>query len=201
MQKIFLSLMMMLFLGCANIALQDTALRHESDEVDLLTKDEFIDRASRSALLVYEGMLAVSEAAKQYALDHDGLLPTGGHRAVRSLLMEQGYINVWPVLPIFAFSDPVQNEVKYSSGYSDMDGKGAYDSVIYVQELKVEVCEEFIHRFSSFGPGDVIYEYEENGNKAPGELFGRHIKIYAISWEKSFSRDFCDVNWVMQYND
>ena len=95
---------------------------------------------------------------------------------------------------------PVKNEFLYANGYYSLDNIGANDEVVFVPDLKIEVCEEFFRLYHGDMPGDVIYEYEENGNKAPGELFGRHIKIYAISWEKSFSRDFCDVNWVMQYN-
>ena len=193
--------MIMFFFGCANIALQDTALRHEHDEVSLLTKAEFMERASQSAVLGYEGMLAISEAAKQYALDNDGFLPVGGRNAIRSLLMERGYIKTWPAIPPFAFTDPVQHEFRYSGRYDDMDGKGAYDAVIFARDLKIEVCEEFIRRYSSFGPDDVIHEYEDNGQKAPGELIGRHIKIFAISWDKYFSPYYCDINWVMQYND
>ena len=191
----------MFFLGCANTALQDTSVRHESDEASLLTKAEFMDRVSQSALLIYEGLFAISEAAKQYALDHDGRLPVGGSDVVRDLLVGGGYIKAWPAIPPFAFTDPVQFDLKYAGGYGDMDGKGANDDVIFAQDMKVEVCEEFIRRYSSFGPGDVIYEYDDNGEKAPGASVGRHIKIYAISWAKVYSQEYCDINWVMQYND
>ncbi len=82
-----------------------------------------------------------------------------------------------------------------------MDGLGAKDAVIYAQDLKIEVCEEFIGRYASVGLNTRIHDYEGVGNKYPGEVFGRHMKIYAMSWSKDAWPDQCDIAWVMRYND
>ena len=81
-----------------------------------------------------------------------------------------------------------------------MDGIGADDDVMYAQYLKIEVCNKFIRRYSSAGPEDVIYDYEAHRERYPGEVFGRHMKIYAITWSNINISEYCDIEWVMQYN-
>jgi hypothetical protein len=200
-KKIILFSVSMFIFGCANMALQGTTLRHEQDESSLLTKAVFMDRASQSATVIYEGMLAISEAANQYAIDNDGNLPSGGFDGARPLLIDGGYLKEWPVVPPFAFADPDPTDLKYSAAFADMDGIGAKDAVVYAHDLKIEVCEEFIKRYSSFGPGDVIHDYEANRRKAPGEMFGRHMKVYAMTWESMNVESYCDALWIIQYND
>ena len=205
--KKFLVLFIVLFAcGCSNIVpasmgLGGTTLRHESVEDSLLTEEEFMERVSQAATQVYEGLSAISDAAKLYAIDNDDRLPTGGSSDVRALLLDRGYLSAWPEVPAFAFTNPEQGDFKYSGGYADMDGVGAFDDVIYAQDLKIEVCEEFSRRYSSPGLEDVIYDYEANEDNYPGETIGRHMKVYAISWSKTTSPDYCDVEWVMRYND
>jgi hypothetical protein len=176
-------------------------LLHEASEPEIMTKQEFMDRVAQSATLIYEGMRAINDAAKQYATDNDGKLPGSNISKVKELLLDGGYIEQWPVIPPFAFTDPIQYELKYTNGYADMDGIGAVDDVIYAQDLKNEVCEEFILRYSSAGPEDIIYDYEANRERYPGEVFGRHMKIYAINWYGTNPDGYCDIEWVMQYND
>jgi len=205
MKKLLLLLIVLFVSGCANIvAVKNesdlTALRHENSEVELLTEAEFMSRVSRSATLIYEGMVAISDAAKLYALENNGKLPPGGRKAVRSLLLDGGYLKTWPTIPPFAFTDPVEYEFRYKNGFADLDGLGEADDLIYAQDLKIEVCEDFLHRYSSAGSGDVIYDYEANGGKYPGEVFGRHVKIYAITWSDLNISEYCDIEWVMQYN-
>ena len=98
------------------------------------------------------------------------------------VLVDGGYLKEWPVAPAFAFANPVQYDFIYQNTYDDTDGLGPKDKVLYVRELKNEVCEEFIRRYSSPGFGDMIYDFEAAGKKYPGETLGRHIKIYAINW-------------------
>jgi hypothetical protein len=39
---------------------------------------------------------------------------------------------------------PVKNEFLYANGYYCLDNIGAHDEVVFVPDLKIEVCEEFI---------------------------------------------------------
>ena len=199
-KKLFFLLIVLFVSGCSSTALKSTGLRHESSEDRLLTKQEFMERASKSATFIYEGLRAINDAANLYAIDNNGSLPSGNTKLVESLLLDGGYLKTWPVIPAFAFTDPVQYDLRYSNGYANMDGLGEADDVIYAQDLKIEVCEEFIRHYSSVGPGEIIHDYEAYGNKYPGEVLGRHVEIYAITWSMARSPDYCDIEWVMQYN-
>ena len=84
--------------------------------------------------------------------------------------------------------------------FLDMDGLGEMDDVIFLQDLKVEVCEEFFRLYPGDMPGDVIFDYEANGKRYPGDVFGRHVKVYAITWSTTDPIEYCDIEWVMQYN-
>ena len=203
MKKPLLIFTALVIYGCASLPPSNKpTLLHEESEPNLLTKQEFIDRSVQSALLIYEGMRTVSEAAQKYALDNNDTLPISNpQKTVKELLLEGGYLNSWPTVPPFAFTDPTQLELKYANGYDDMDGIGAPDDVIFLQDVKIEVCKEFIRRYSSTGFDDIIYNYEANKEKYPGEVFGRHIKIYAINWAGEEYIEYCDIEWVMQYND
>ena len=205
MKKLLLLLIVLFSYGCATsvpktVVQKNNVLRHESAETTLLTEQEFMDRVSKSAVMIYEGMRAINDAAKLYAVDNNGSLPPGLRKDVRALLLDGGYLKEWPIAPAFAFTNPVQYDFIYHNTYDDTDGLGPWDKVLYVQRLKNEVCEEFIRRYSSPGFGDKIYDFEAAGKKYPGEAIGRHIKIYAINWEMETSPDYCDILWVMKYN-
>jgi hypothetical protein len=205
MKKFFVFLIVLLTCGCSNIVpasmgLGGTTLRHESFEDSLLTEAEFKERVSQAATQVYEGLSAISDAAKLYAIDNDDRLPTGGSGVIRALLLDGGYLSAWPEVPAFAFTDPEQGDFKYSDGYTDMDGVGAFDDVIYAQDLKIEVCEDLTRRFSSLAPDDSIHDYEAAGGRYPGQTIGTHIKLYAIIWSKTRAPEYCDIEWVMKYN-
>jgi hypothetical protein len=202
MKKLLYLLIVISICGCANNAMlqESPALLHESSESSLLTEEAFMERVSQSATMIYESMQAINDAAKLYAIDNNGSLPSGKTKLVESLLLDGGYLKEWPPIPPFAFTDPVQYEFKYANGYDNMDGLGERDDVIYAQDLKIEICEEFVHRYSSDDLGAIVYDYEANGDRYPGEVFGRHVKIYAINWTTGISPDYCDIEWVMQYN-
>ena len=159
-----------------------------------------MDRVSQSAVQIYEDLRVIIDAAMLYANDNDVRLPTGNPTAARAALLDGGHLKAWPVVPPFAFTDVVQHDYRYIPGYADMDGYGASDDVVFAQDLKLEVCEEFIRRYSSAGPDDIIYDYEANGEKYPGEVLGTHMKIYAITWDIDLQLDYCDIEWVLQYN-
>jgi hypothetical protein len=200
MKKMMYLLLLLFVCGCAAPTQQGEALRHETYESSLLTEQEFMARVSQTATLVFESMQAVSDAANRYALDNDGRLPPGTSKSVKALLLDGGYLETWPTLPPFAFTDPVHNNLVYVNGLDDMDGFGALDDGIHAKDLKIEVCESFISRYSSFGTGDIIHKYEANGDRYPGEYIGRHMLIYAINWGKQSGPEYCDIIWVMQYN-
>ena len=200
MKKLLVLLIVLFVFGCANVAPKDAELRHESSEQALLTEAEFMDRVSQSATMIYEGMRAIIDSVQLYTVDNDGNLPTGSPLEVKALLLDGGYLHEWPAVPPFAFTDPDSLEFKYALGYDDMDGLGEMDDVIFLQDLKVEVCEEFFRLYPGDMPGDVIFDYEANGNKYPGDVFGRHVKVYAITWSTTDPIEYCDIEWVMQYN-
>lgn len=202
MKKLLLLLMVQFLYGCASTApeskgLNATALGHETSESELLTEAEFMDRVSRSADIIYEGMNLISDAANQYYVDNNGLLPPA-RKNLRDILLDGGYLEEWPVPPPFAFFDPGQGHFKFFRGYADVDGIGKLDDVITVMELKNEVCQVFARRYASPGFGDTIYDFEAAGNKYPTETTGEHIKIYAVNWETA-ELDRCDILWVMEY--
>lgn len=206
MKKFLLLLVVLHLQGCANIntakkGVDPTALQHENSEDRLLTEAEFMDRVSRSATLIYEGLVAISGAAYTYAIENNGDLPPGAFQAVKSLLLDGGYLKTWPPIPPFAFTDPVEYEFRYKNGFDDLDGLGALDDVIYAQDLKIEVCEDFIRRYPDSGVGDAIFDFEANGMRYPAAIFGRHIKVYAIKWTQVKHLEYCDIEWVVKYND
>ena len=194
-------LVVLLVYGCVSIAPQGTGMRHEKDELELLTEEEFMDRVSRSATQVYEGLSAISVAAEQYAKDHDGLLPRGSHRKVKAMLLDGGYLKTWPVVSLFAFTEPRQRDFDYLNEHADMDGLGARDDIIYLPNLKIEVCEEFSRRYSSFAPDVMIHDVKAERKRYPGETVGRHIKVFAISWSRIEDSEECEIEWIMKYND
>jgi hypothetical protein len=196
--------------GCTSIALEgnimtDPSLRHENSESKLLTEKEFMSRVSKSATLIYEGLRTISEAAEVYAVHNVGQLPQSTSDVVKALLMDGGYLKEWPVVPAFAFASadvkPAKADFVYMNGLDDMDGIGAKDDAIFVQELKIEVCEEFSRLYSSFGPNDIIHDYVADRDRYPGEVIGRHMKAYSITFFAGPFKDSCEVEWIMQYND
>ena len=198
MRNLLILFVVLMVYGCTSMTSQNVVLRHEQDESRLLTEKEFMARVSQSATLIYVGMNAISDAAKLYALDHDGILPPGNMKNIKAQFLDGGYLKAWPMIPPFAFAEPVQSEFFYVNGYANMDNVGAHDDVIFVSDLKIEVCEEFNRRYSSSAKEDLIYDYEANKDRYPGEAIGRHVKIYAISWARSEKPDYCDIEWVMQ---
>jgi hypothetical protein len=129
MKTLLCFLLAVLAYGCAAGSPKSTELRHESAELRhesaekaLLTEEQFMDRVSKSAVMIYEGMRAINDAAKLYAVDNNGSLPPGLRKAVRALLLDGGYLKEWPVAPAFAFSNPVQYDFIYHNTYDDTDG-------------------------------------------------------------------------------
>jgi hypothetical protein len=202
LKKLRLILTALVVYGCVSTGpASGPTLLHESSEPEVMSRLEFMDKVAQSATLIYEGMRTINDAVAQYAKDNDGKLPGDSPSKTRTLLQDGGYIDKWPTIPPFAFTDPVQYELKYAPGYADMDGIGASDDVIFAQDLKIEVCDEFIRRYSSAGPEDVIHDYEANRRRYPGEIFGRHMRIYAINWSGPNYEGYCDIEWVVHYHD
>ncbi|MFC1779500.1 hypothetical protein ACFLZU_04090 [Thermodesulfobacteriota bacterium] len=213
MEKIVMKTLLYLLLavlayGCAAGSPKTTAfrqetteLRHESAENALLTEEEFMDRAAQSATIIYEGLKAVDDAITRYTLDHNGDFPPGGYQEVRALLLEQGYLQEWPIVPAFAYTDPVQLDIRYYNNYQDADGDGVEDRIVFARELKLEVCEEFVRRYASPGFGDKVYDFQAAGKRYPGHTLGRHVKIYAINWTETSFSEACDIMWVVQYRE
>jgi hypothetical protein len=142
---------------------------------------------------------AVREAVDLYAKDNGGALPSEEDPDEKKILLEGGYLEEWPLVPTFAFTEPVQKEIRYFDNFADMDDSGAVEDVIIVQNLKTEVCQDFVRRYASPGFGENIYDYEAEGEKYPGQTIGRHVKIFAINWSVSSVRDICDILWVIRY--
>ena len=199
-------LMIILFSsGCTLTAVKgpnpSSDLRHEMDEAQLLTEPEFMNRVRQSASIINEGLLRIEQAVTGYAADNGGSLPSGNLDEIKSLLLNGGYLERWPTIPPFAFTDPVEYGYMVSRKYEDLDGKGRHDSVVYIQDLKLEVCEEFGRRYASPGLTNPVHQYISSQQRAPGAIYGRHITKYAILWDEILFPEYCDILWVMQYND
>jgi hypothetical protein len=203
MKKLLLLLIVLFIHGCAGIApgSKGTVLLHEASESRLLTEAEFMARASQSADQIYEGMSAINDAVSLYAIENNGDFPMDSDKKVRSLLLDGGYLTSWPDVPPFAFTDPITTDVRYKSQFDDMDGAGERDSVISVRDLKSEVCEVFARRYSDPYFKGSIYDYKANGDRYPKGLTGKDVRIFAIRWEGGALEDYCDVLWVVQYNN
>jgi len=83
--------------------------------------------------------------------------------------------------------------------YDDMDGKGEMDSAIFTTvDVPLEVCVEYNKSFAqeplNEGP---VFDFKESGSKYPGELYGLHMKTFAIKWPVTVG---CQINWVLDYN-
>jgi len=90
-------------------------------------------------------------------------------------------------------------EYSIQKGYANMDGQGREDDTIYSGENVPEaVCVEFNKRYAQVPLNEgTIFDYRAAGNKYPGEVYGRQMKVYAIKWESD--RNVCEVNWVLEY--
>lgn len=201
MKNLLILLFLLIVYGCANTAAiqEDVVLQHESNEDRLLTEEEFFARVSTSADLIYEGMSAVREAVNLYASDNNDTLPSGSRKIVKKLLLEGGYLEKWPVVPFFAFKDPVQRDIRYYANFADADNNGLTEDAIFLDDLKIEVCQEFVRRYASPGFGDDVYDYEAAEEQYPAATIGRHIKIFAVNWSTLKTPDYCTILWFIQY--
>jgi hypothetical protein len=205
MKNILFLLIVLFAYGCASIApesneLKTTELRHETSESTLLTEAEFMDRVSQSADLIYDGLRVVNDAASRYVIDLNASGPGIGGNALRTKLLDEGYLKEWPVVPPFAFTDPVQGDFRYFRGYADVDVLDGVDDVLTVQELKTEVCQVFVRRYASPGFRETIHDFDASGRRYPTEISGQNITIYGVDWF-SGERGLCDILWVMKYPD
>ena len=199
MKSLLLFLIVVSACGCAVVEQKTIALPHETSESNLLSETEFKARVSQSSAQIYEGFVAIDSAARLYASEHDDNLPAGSRQETKTQLLDGGYLKEWPVVPEFAFTDPVQYEFRYYSQYDDADDNGTEDHIIFVPDLKLEVCDEFVQSYGSPGYDSTIYDFEAAGGKYPGQTIGRHMKVFAIKWEKSYRPDYCDLLWVVKY--
>ena len=116
--KILLSIILFLS-GCTitggKESISQPVLRHEMDEARLLTESEFMNRVRQSATIINEGLLRIEKAVTQYAADSGGRLPPWKSSDMKSRLLDGGYIERWPAIPPFAFTDQVENEFLVAS--------------------------------------------------------------------------------------
>lgn len=206
MKKLLLLFVVVFVCGCAGIApesfgVKSNALIHEESENRLLTEAEFMERVSQSADQIYEDMSAIRLAAIHYANDNNGNFPVGNAERVKLQLLDGGYLKGWPVVPPFAFSDPIITDYRYKARFDNLDGLGAHEPVINARDLKSEVCEEFARRYSDPYFKGSIYDFEANDSMYPKEATGKDVWLFAIRWEGASSDDYCDVLWVVQYNN
>lgn len=187
--------------SCTNTAIitESAALQHESKEERLLAEEEFFARVSQTSDLIYEGMSAIRNAVSLYAKENNGALPSVSINAVRALLLEGGYLEEWPVVPAFAFTDPVKGDFRYFHNFGDTDNNGVKDDVISLDLLKIEVCQDFSRRYASSDLGGKVYDYEAEKKRYPAETIGRQIKLFAVNWSMETTPDYCEIVWVIRY--
>jgi hypothetical protein len=154
------------------------------------------DQAQR----VYNDMRTINAVAQDYMRKH-GPLPNFSAQKTRTLLFpETGktfFSTDFPTAPPEIFSIPPM-DYKLTPNYDRMDAGTTQDAAIAVGGLKDSVCREYNLRFASDNLGPLIYDYEANGNRYPGESIGRQMVTYAIKW-KTADIDDCEINWVVEY--
>ena len=84
-------------------------------------------------------------------------------------------------IPVYA-KELGRGEYSLRLQYDNMDGQGTWDDTIYTgDQIPTAICLEFNKRYGS-PPlnNESVFDYQAAGNKYPGEVFGREIKLYAI---------------------
>ena len=154
------------------------------------------DQAQR----VYNDMRTINNVAQKYMQKH-GSLPKDSAQGTRALLFpETGktfFSTKFPTAPPEIFSTTPM-DYQLTPNYDRMDEGKIQDTAIAVWGLKDSVCREYNLRYASDNLGPLIYDYEANGNRYPGESIGRQVITYAIKW-KSADIDDCEINWVVEY--
>ncbi len=102
-------------------------------------------------------------------------------------------------MPVYA-KELGRGEYSLRLQYDNMDGQGTWDDTLYTgDQIPAAICLEFNKRYASPPLNEEsAFDYQSAGNKYPGEVFGRGIKLYAIKWQTT--NDACEINWVIRYN-
>lgn len=151
------------------------------------------DQAQR----VYKDMRAINKVAQRYIKKH-GALPEGGARNARAQLFTETFFSTkFPTAPAEIFTTKPM-DYQLTPEYDPMDAGRIPDAAIAVWGLKDSVCREYNRRFASDKSGPIIYDYEANAKRYPGESIGRQMITYAIKWETA-DIDDCEIEWVVEY--
>ena len=144
---------------------------------------------------VYKDMRAINKVAQKYIKKH-GDLPAGSARNSRAQLFTNKDLKFPTPPPEIFTAKPM--DYRLEPGYDKMDAGPIRDAAISVWGLKDRVCSEYNLRFASDKSGPIIYDYEANGKRFPGESIGREMITYAIKW-KTADIDDCEIIWVVEY--
>jgi hypothetical protein len=154
------------------------------------------DQAQR----VYKDMQSINNVAQRY-ISKNGDLPADSAGGTRALLFTNAtktfFSTKFPTPPPEIFSTKPM-DYQLTPQYDRMDAGKIHDTAIAVWGLKDSVCREYNRRFASDKSGPIIYDYEANGKRYPGESIGRQMITYAIKW-KTADIDDCEINWVVEY--
>jgi hypothetical protein len=205
MINILLLIATMLSSGCSISSLHSTSPKdsplHEEALNTLMAEEEFMEKATLSAQIIHEGLRTISEATLRHGLDKDGNFPLRDATQIRARLLEEGYLNSWPPIPPFAFTDPIQDDITYLHRYDNLDRLGNKEDVIVAQNLKIEVCEAFSRSYSSLDASELVFDFVAHGDRYPAEVYGKPLQTYAINWSMIEAWEYCEIQWVVQYND
>lgn len=179
----------------------ETTLLHEESLNTQMTEEEFMEKAALSAQIIHEGLRSISEAALRHGLDKDGNFPLTDANQIKARLLEEGFLNSWPQIPPFAFTDSIQDEFTYFHRYDNLDRLGNTEDVVVAQNLKIEVCEAFSRSYSSLDASELVFDFVAHDNRYPAEVYGEPLQTYAINWSMIEAWEYCEIQWVVQYND
>ena len=191
--------------GCSLSYLHTTSpeasLLHEQSLNTRMTEEEFMEKAALSAQIIYDGLRTISEAALRHGLDEKGNFPLRAADQIMARLLEEGYLNTWPQIPPFAFTDSIHDELTYFHRYDNLDRLGHTEDVIVAQNLKIEVCEAYSHSYSMLDASELVFDFVAHGDRYPAEVYGEPLQTYAINWSMIEAWEYCEIQWVVQYND
>lgn len=147
------------------------------------------EQALVGATKIYNDMVVIDKAVEQYRIKFSRMPYTLGE------LLGGGLLSSLPVL-----GDELGGG-NYEIGLSadDMDGQGESDHVIALTKMvPMEVCVEFNKLYAAEPLKDgTVFDRQAAAEKYPGQVYGRHMKTFAIKWETS-QKD-CEINWVLEY--
>lgn len=155
-------------------------------------------KLSQAATKMYNDFRVINDAVERYEME------TGSWPADVAALVSAGYLKAVPQ-PIdagFQRGAPYTGEYNFSATYDNMNAGTVSDAAIVAYYFTDEFCSYLIAKYAS-AEGTLQsdqWDYEANGSLYPGAVLGKGAQFYGIRWA-SADVDYCEVEWVVRYND